>query len=295
MRRIIWPIVGLLLVACCWYLFFKPYEYAVNFKANTTQGDIIETIRIWNRTLDSCTIVNVDSLNSLTQEVSRGGRQYRFRWNLSKINDTLTKVNIQITEPKNTITNKLFVAFKDLPIETIANTLTKEFYDILKEHLKITNVEIVGKVELESVYCACRTIETDQVSKAQGMMANYAFLADFTGTQNLVADGPPLVRLLEWSHIKGKLKYDFCFPVVKNDSLISNHYITFKEIKKIKALKAIYNGNYITSDRAWYALLNYAESNDLQVAGLPVEYFFNNPNLGARAEEWKAEIYLPIL
>ena len=61
-----------------------------------------------------------------------------------------------------------------------------------------------------------------------------------------------------------------------------------------KALKAIYHGNYITSDRAWYALMDYAEKNGIEVVPEPVEVFFNNPNMGGDALNWTAEIYLPI-
>ena len=60
-----------------------------------------------------------------------------------------------------------------------------------------------------------------------------------------------------------------------------------------KALMAIYNGNYITSDRAWYALLDYAEKNEIPITGLPLEIFYNNPNMGADEKNWKAEVFMP--
>jgi len=59
-------------------------------------------------------------------------------------------------------------------------------------------------------------------------------------------------------------------------------------------LKAIYNGNYITSDRAWYALLDYAAKNGIAVTGLPIEIFNNNPNMGTNELEWETEIFMPL-
>lgn len=286
--------MSFLIVIGCWYLFFKPYEYKVNFKAKTTQGDLIETIRIWNRTMKDCSIIDVDSLNSLTQIVKIENFEYRYDWSFARVNDSLTKVSVAISEPSNEIYNKLLIAFTDLPIERDAKALTKQFYDVLKEHLEITNVQIIGVTEMKPTFCACRTVETDQVSKARGMMANYNFLTNFTANEDIVVNGPPLVKLLEWSHTKGKVKYDFCFPIVKSDFLKPNENIVFKEFEGLKAIKAVYNGNYITSDRAWYLLLNYAHSNSLSIDGLPIEYFYNNPNLGVNEKEWKAEIYLPI-
>ncbi|MEQ8576433.1 MAG: GyrI-like domain-containing protein [Fulvivirga sp.] len=294
MRGIVGLVIGIILTAGCWYLFVKPYEYQVNFKVTTTQGDAIETLRIWNRTLKGCEILGVDSLQSLTQTMNSEGGDYMFKWNFIWVNDSTTQVKVEISEPGNAIKNKLLIAFQDLPIEKGARKFTKEFYNVLQEHLKITNVQIIGETELESVFCACRTVETEQTNKAQGMMINYGFLADFIGDQNLAVNGLPLVRLLEWNHSQGKIKYDFCFPIIKNDSLKDNQYITFKEIDRMKAIKAVYNGNYITSDRAWYSLHNYAQSNSLKVDGLPIEYFYNNPNVGVNEKEWKAEIYLPI-
>ena len=71
--------------------------------------------------------------------------------------------------------------------------------------------------------------------------------------------------------------------------------IRYLEVPPRKALMAEYNGNYITSDRAWYALLDYAEKNKLGVTGLPLEVFYNNPTLGGDALRWKAEIYIPLI
>ena len=70
--------------------------------------------------------------------------------------------------------------------------------------------------------------------------------------------------------------------------------IQYKQYNQVTALKAVYNGNYITSDRAWYALLDYAKQNNIAVNNNPVEVFYNNPNYGGDEMRWKAEIYMPI-
>ena len=70
--------------------------------------------------------------------------------------------------------------------------------------------------------------------------------------------------------------------------------IKFKEVKGQKALKAIYNGNYITSDRTWYALVDEAKKRGLKISGNPIEVFHSNPNMGGDELLWKAEIYMPL-
>jgi len=164
----------------------------------------------------------------------------------------------------------------------------------MKEHLEITNVKVIGESETPEAFCVCRSIETDQIDKANGMMKDYPLLTSFISDKNLQANGRPIVKIREWSHTKGKLKFDFCFPIIRIDSLPKSDSLTYKELQKEKALKAIYHGNYITSDRAWYELTRYAKANGYQISGLPFEYFHNNPNLGLRESQWLAEIYLPV-
>ena len=68
-----------------------------------------------------------------------------------------------------------------------------------------------------------------------------------------------------------------------------------KQQESVKALKATYNGNYITSDRAWYALLEHAERNAIKVSETPIEVFYNNPNFGGDELQWNAEIFMPLI
>ena len=91
-----------------------------------------------------------------------------------------------------------------------------------------------------------------------------------------------------------RIKYNFCYPILKPDSLPQDGLVFFKEFQGGAAVKATYNGNYISSDRAWYALLEYAEKKGLKVKETPVEIFFNNPNMGGDALKWRADIYLPL-
>jgi hypothetical protein len=41
-------------------------------------------------------------------------------------------------------------------------------------------------------------------------------------------------------------------------------------------------------------LIRFAQEKGYKINGLPIEYFYNNPNLGLAEEDWKAEIFLPI-
>jgi effector-binding domain-containing protein len=294
MRRFFF--LGLILaLGALYYLFVRPYEFEINFRAKTHPGDVIETIRIWNRALKGSEILGVDSFTRVDQRLTKDNRTYIYRWNFNPLNDSVTKVNIQISEPGRELLNKLLVPFTQQNIEVDGGAVGKEFYEILIHHLEITNVKIIGEAQLDSVFCACRSnIETTQIEKANGMMRDYPLLSFFLAESGLKPKGLPVVRILKWNHSKGMLRYDFCFPIEPTDSLPENVPLEFKKLGALRALKAEYNGNYITSDRAWYELIEYANKNGYKVTGLPVEYFFNNPNLGGNERNWKTEVYLPI-
>ncbi len=277
-----------------WYLFIKEGEFQVNFKVNTLPGDIIQTVKIWNRSLENGEIVRIDSLDGIVQEIEWNGNSYQYHWRLEMMSDTLTRVSISIHQPGRALLNKLLIPFTEQQIEVDANDLSHQVYKIIKEHLKITNVRIEGVKETKSNYCACTTLETNQNNKANGMMKDYGFLTSFISTYGLEVQGKPMVIVKEWNHNEDLLKFDFCFPIARQEYMPQNDLIHYKKNNSRKALKAIYNGNYITSDRAWYSLLHYAHKNGYEIDGLPIEVFYNNPNLGINEENWKAEIFLPI-
>jgi hypothetical protein len=290
--------LGILLIAgsiiLFYYLLIRPFEFSVNFQAKTQPGDLIETIRIWDRSLDSAKIIEVDSFKMLKQEIKWSNRIYHYEWNFKTISDSITKVTIQISEPKNRFRNKILIPFTDLPIENTAKEIVGEFYRILNLHLKITNVKIIGKTELDSAFCVCSSVEADQIEKANGMMREYPLLTSFIADHNLSTKGVPRIYVHSWSHSIGKLKFDFCFPIEMTSTLPPVDYLSYKSFKRQQVLKAEYYGNYITSDRAWYELIHYAQENGYIVKGLPIEFFHNNPNMGVNESEWKADIYLPV-
>lgn len=290
-------IIGILLIALVgltWYLFMKPGEFEVSFKANTVPGDVIQVVKIWSRSLDDAVVTEVDSTEYLRQKISVDGREYLYEWRFSLLNDSTTKVHIAITQKGRELKNKLLVPVTEQPIETDASKLAYEFYDVLKSHLQITKVRVEGLSQIEESFCVCTEVKSDQLDKAVGMMKTYNFLVSFIEANNLQVKGKPVVEVQEWNHEQSHLKYNFCFPIAKSDSLPANTDFRYKTIERQRALKAVYNGNYITSDRAWYYLLQYAHKKGHKVVGLPIEVFYNNPNLGMDEQNWRAEIFLPV-
>lgn len=294
MKKVWLALSCLVLVFAVYYLFIRSFEYEVTFRAKTSPGDIIETIRLWDRSLPGAEVVGVDSFRRLEQTIVRDDRRYVYDWHFTPVSDSVTSVRVRISEPAEALMNKVAVPFVTRPIEEHASDIAREFYDVLQQHLAITRVRIVGEVEMESAFCVCSTLATTQVGKADGMMRDFPLLTSFVEQFNLKPDGPPIVSVSAWSHSGDSLRFDFCFPIARNATLPPTNTLAYKEIGGGKALKAEYYGNYITSDRAWYALIQFAEKHGYQAVPLPIERFHHNPNLGVSERTWKADVYLPL-
>ena len=125
-------------------------------------------------------------------------------------------------------------------------------------------------------------------------MQNYGLLATVMGSNDVKLNGPPFVEITNWDMQTDSIAYNFCFPIIRSEKLPNHPIIKYKRVFANKALKATYNGNYITSDRAWYTLLKKAKDENKDIELTPIEYFHNNPNFGGDALRWKAEIYMPL-
>lgn len=294
MKKFWWILAAAALIGLFYYLFLRPYEFLVTLNANTHPGDVIQTVRIWNRSMKDSEIVRVDSLDGLTQTILIDGRSYVYDWRFTMRNDSATRIAVRVSEPERRLVNKILVPFTTPPIEKDASELMHAFHAVLKEHLEITGVRLLGEAQLDSSFCICSTLETRQIEKANGMMKIFPALTDFITVMGLKPKGYPSVRVTQWNHSAGDLKFDFCFPIVKMESLPTTELFSYKSFAATRALLAEYNGNYITSDRAWYVLMQKASEGGYKVKGLPVEFFQNNPNLGSNESSWKAEIYLPV-
>jgi len=293
MRKIVALFFIIILIILFWYLFLKSYQYKINFSAKTTPGTINQTLKMWNRSLKNSTISS-ENINNLEQQIIINGHDYIFNWEIKLINDSTSNINAYISELDNSFINKITIPFLNTQIEQNSEKHVREFYKINKEHLGNINVDVKGVGEIKGTYCVYVSLKTSQIGKANGMMSYYPLLDSFIAENNIQTNGKPIVEVIHWDMKSDSLQYNFCFPIIKTDSLPIHHALKYKWLENKKVIKAIYNGNYITSDRAWYALIQYAQRNDINIINKPIEIFHHNPNLGKNEKKWRADIYLPI-
>jgi len=288
-------IVGFLSVGfLLWYLIIKPYDYLVTFKIKTTAGTINQSIKLWNTSIENSRPIQQENLKNLTQQIIIKDSTYNYEWSISSLNDSISKVSVYVTDIDHSFANKISIPFGTTDFEKRTQNTITDFIEKLKEHLSKTRVSEVVVDSTRSTYCAFIPMKGLQIEKASGMMQNYSLLTSVLSVENIEMNGTPFVEITNWNTQNDSITYNFCFPVIKSDSLPKDPRIEYKQYNGVKALKAIYNGNYITSDRAWYALLDYAENHDIVVAKKPLEVFYSNPNFGGDELQWKAEIFIPI-
>ena len=294
MKKVILVLLPLLVAGLLWYLFIKPYDYLVTFKARTFPGTINQSIKTWNSTLKDAQLVNQEGLNQLEQNIKFSDSTYLYQWDIIPLTDSTSKVKVYVKDLDHSLQNKIAIPFFNTDFEKRTIRTVKDFNEKLNEHIDNFRVKVTGKKELAASYCAYVSVKTNQFGKAKGMMYNYPLLNTILANNGIELNGRPFIEITEWDKETDSIHYDFCYPIIKSDSLPEHPDLKYKQFNSRNALMAVYNGNYITSDRAWYALMDYAGKNDIQVTGLPVEVFQNNPNMGGDALTWKAEIYLPL-
>lgn len=295
MKKILPVGTGLLLALVLWYLFLKPQDYLVRFEAQAIPGTIYESVKAWNMTLDSVLPMEYgEEPTRFRQQVFMGDSLHIYDWKITRIHDSLSKVRVNIKDPANSLWNKIAVPFSDTDLEKGSRKKLLAFNAFLNKHLDDIKITLVGEEELFTTYCACVPITSAPEDKARGMMANYSLLNSYLVGNGVTLNGLPMIEVERWDLKANSIDYNFCFPIIRSENLPKHPDIVYKRIFGKKSIKAIYNGHYISSDRAWYALVDYAKQHNIPIERKPVEIFFHNPNLGGEGKDWKTEIFMPI-
>jgi effector-binding domain-containing protein len=131
--------------------------------------------------------------------------------------------------------------------------------------------------------------------KANNMMRENEKLAYFLSRNQLSVTDFPLLKVTRWNQETEEIDFEFCFPVPKEKKeYLPIEGVYLKTFPERKALKTIFNGNYLISDRAWYRAVDYAQKKDLDIKALPIEFYYDDPHSGTNELQWKAEVFFPL-
>lgn len=296
MKKIIFSIIALLVLG--WYLFIKQNDYIISFEEKTASGTIYQGVQEWATSRlktdkESYTTLEKSKYNYIKQRLSNKKNVLEYNWQLTPVNDSVTKISVGIKDLNNSIYNRLTVPFFSTIFKKEQIKKISDFKKGLDEHLKEFKVKIDGEGQSQETYVAYINLKSVMQEKAQEMIANDATITGYIARNNIKIVGKPYVEINAWNQDKETLDFNYCFPVDKNTKIVDDPKVKFKTIKAIKGLTATYYGNFRKSDRAWFALLDYAKTHDIKLENKPLEHFLDNPFNGGNELEWKTEIIIP--
>lgn len=293
-KKLVWSMLILVSGTLLAYLFIWPSDLQVTFTTKTIPGTVNQAIKLWADGLENAKLLEQKDIRNFSHKIQFNDSVYTYDWTVKPLNDSTSQIKVRVTDIENSLANKMTVPFFETDFEKRTKSTLTDLAEILKEHIESFKVTVTGLDEIPPKYCAYIPLKSTQKEKALKMMENYPILNSVLVKNNIELDGPPFIEIENWNLQKDSITYNFCYPIIKSDTLPQIKGIKYKQIQRQKAIKTVFNGNYIISDRAWYALIDYAEKNNLTIEKKPFEVFYSNPSVGGDELSWKAEIYMPL-
>jgi effector-binding domain-containing protein len=288
----------LFMIFLSWYFFIKESDYCITFKVKTATGTIFQGINDWTAeqskgNKEKYRLVEKRNFDFIKQEMVKGNSLCQYTWNMESLNDSISEVSVGVKELNHSFYNRVTAPFIATKFRTEQIEKVKNFKIGLEDHIANFNIKIIGEGSSKETFVAYINLKSVMQEKAQTMIANDPLITGFLYQNNIKIIGRPYVEINSWDHDKESLDFNYCFPIDKNTKCINNPNVKFKKLPVKKGLKAIYFGNFRTSDRAWFALLDYAKKKGYDLDYKPLELFLDNPFNGGNELEWKTEIIIP--
>jgi effector-binding domain-containing protein len=296
--KIKWSIIAILIALVGWYFLIKSSDYTITFETKAATGTVFQGIQEWSSIQTKSNTENYTTLEKrnfdfIQQDLKKGNEHLIYTWNLRPVTDSTTKISVGIKDLNHSWYNKLTVPFSNTPFCEQQIAKVKDFKAGLEEHLKTFKVRIDGEGESKATYVAYLSLRSVMQEKAQTMISNDAIITGYLYNNKIKIMGKPFVEVTNWDQDKETLEFNYCFPISKKAKYVANPRVKFKTIPAVKGLKATYFGNFRTSDRAWFALLDYAKMQGIELDAKVVEHFLANPFNGGNELEWQTKIIIP--
>ncbi len=110
MKKTVFGILIVLLIAFVGYFIIYPYDYVIRFEAGTFPGTINQSIKLWNKTagVPGSPVVQED-LYHLEQHVQAGDSVHLYNWEITPLTVNSSKVTVRIKDQDHSWKNKLLV------------------------------------------------------------------------------------------------------------------------------------------------------------------------------------------
>ena len=299
-RKFGFVILTVFLISLIWYLFLKGYNHRIQFETKHASGTVYATLNDWKYTellgVDSLVKVSSEPFSTVNHRLFIGDSVLNYNWHFKKKNDSVSIVELYCSDEKNSLLQNVILPFKTNAFKKRNIALATNVMNGLHAHNEDFKVDSIfaEAVTVRPAYCAYISMESSIYEKSNTMIRNIGLIMNYIRENNIPLTGDPYLQVTNWDQKEEQIQFDFCFPIVQQDSLPPVESIKFKKTAGFRALKAIFNGNYRLSDRAWYALVDHAASENIDVIPMPLEIYKNDPHSGGNEMSWVAEVYMPI-
>ena len=289
----------ILIAFIAWYFFLKQSDYTITFEAKAATGTVFQGIQEWSvaqskKNNDTYTTLEKKNFDFIKQEFRKGNIQMEYSWTMKSINDSTTRLIVDIKDLNHSWYNKLTVPFISTPFKVEQVNKIKDFKVGLEDHLKAFKVRVDGEGESKELFVAYISLKSVLQEKAQTMIGNDSDIVGYLDRNKIKIIGfRPYLEITDWDQDKEIVSFNYCFPIPKNTKYVPDDKVKFKTIPAMKGIQATYFGNYRTSDRAWFAILDYAKRNNIDLKNNVLEHFLANPFNGGNELEWETKIIIP--
>ncbi|TRX04213.1 hypothetical protein [Flavobacterium gawalongense] len=281
-----------------WYLLIKESDYVISFEVKTATGTVFQGVQEWSAAQlvnqkENYTTLEKRNFDFIKQEMKKGNVHMEYTWEMNSIDDSITSVTVGIKDLNNSLFNRFTAPFYNTSFKVEQIKKITDFKNGLNNYIKNFKVKIDGEGTSEETFVAYLKLTSVLQEKAQSMIANNGIITGFLQQNNIKIIGRPYLEIESWNLDKETISFNYCFPIDKKAKIIENELVKFKTLPAIRGLKATYYGSFRTSDRAWFALLDYAKEHDIKLDNKPLEHFLANPFNGGDELKWEAKIIIP--
>jgi len=240
------------------------------------------------------TVLEKRNYDFIKQQMKKGNEEMEYTWNMKSMNDSMTNITIGIKDLNHSFYNRLTAPFVSTKFRTEQIDKIKSFKIGLEDHIDDFKIRIDGERSSKEMYVAYISLKSVLQEKAQTMIGNDPKIVGYLDKNKIKIIGyRPYLEITDWDEDKEIVSFNYCFPIAKNTKYVSDSNVKFKIIPAMKGLQATYFGNYRTSDRAWFTLLDYAKKHGDKLENKPLEHFLANPFNGGNELEWETKIIIP--
>lgn len=299
MRKLFSVLFLVLIGLAIWFFFIRTYDYEINFSTNANRAHLyyqVINIPSWDAAdEENIKITDTVMYEFIEQLVQKKDAPFLLGWHFKKVSDSVTKIKVGVRAKEQKLIHRLKVLLGNSKLTKQIKENLVAFRSKVKSDQDRFKIHIDGVVESPALHYVGIKLNSRRTSKAIEMIRANGVVYPLLATYNLKKEGFPFIKVQKWKPVSDEMHYEFGFPVQQNDSItVANKDLFIADLPSYKALKATYYGNYSRSDEAWFALLQYAETNNIKVSKQPLEIFYDNPMQGGDDKKWKAEVFMPI-